>query len=56
MTNEDAYDIANELDAADIDVTPWESNFLDSVLKRQPRPLSSEQKRVLRDLEDKYLN
>jgi hypothetical protein len=50
-------DMARELDSMDRDVTSWEANFLESVMKalRAGRALSDRQKEKLDEMWDKYL-
>jgi hypothetical protein len=50
-------DMARELDSMERDVTSWEANFIESVLKalRSGKSLSNPQKEKLEEMWDKYL-
>jgi hypothetical protein len=49
--------MAKELDSMDRDVTSWEADFLESVMKalRAGQPLSNGRKEKLEEMWDKYL-
>ena len=49
-------EIVQELDAMEVDVTPWEADFLDSVLKRlnSKIPLTQDQLEILHRMCNQY--
>lgn len=58
MTVNEALELAEELDNMERDVTTWEADFLESILKRlreDGSELTPKQEYQLRRMEEKYL-
>lgn len=51
-TNKDIVDYLKELDNADLELTQWEADFIDSCLRRES--FSPKQREVIRKLYVKY--
>lgn len=48
MTREEnPYDILKEIDEKGNGLTDWEVNFLESLMRQKPKPLTSQQKKVM---------
>ena len=49
-------ELVKELDRMDVDVTPWEASFLDSILKQlqAKQPLTQKQLEVVHRMADTY--
>ena len=44
------------LDAAEAEVTDWEADFLESLLRRRPRFLSDRQRAIIDAMAERYLH
>jgi hypothetical protein len=54
---EDAYylDVVEDIDAGGHEVSEWEADFIESMLKHRPRQMSERQQDIVRRMARKYL-
>jgi len=54
--DEDRFEFLNELDSAEIAVSSWEADFIESMMKQheQERPLSDKQRETIDKIKSKY--
>lgn len=51
----DFLEVLEDIDAGGYEVTDWEAEFIEDMLKHRPRQLSERQQDVIRRMADKYL-
>ena len=49
------WDLIEELDSAEHDVSKWEADFLENVQANPNRPLSDKQKSIIDRMKERYL-
>lgn len=49
------YSVLETIDRGDYEVTSWEAEFLESLLKRRPSTLSERQRAVIQKMAGQYL-
>lgn len=56
MSDREGYlDVLEDIDSGDYDVTEWEADFIESLLKTRPYALSDRQAAVIQRMALKYL-
>ena len=56
MSDSEHYlDVLEDIDSGDYDVTEWEAEFIESLLKNRPYRLSERQEEVIRRMARTYL-
>lgn len=55
MLNEDYLEVIQDIDTCGREITDWEADFIESMLRNRPTHLSTKQKEIISDLAWKYL-